>query len=479
MNSYSLLAPVLSLSAFALLLFAHDAWTPEASAGARRAGFWMTLIGVIVSAGLLHAPLGPDALFARQMLVWDGLSFFFSWITLLTLLFVILLSCSHDEFEGLRMSAYYGLLLLAAAGLLFLVSSNDFIMIFLGIELFGVPSFILAGYLRTKERSSEAAVKLFLIGAFSTAMLLYGVTILYGISGSTSLTQLRDHGSMLQTMAPLALLGVFFVIVSFGFKIALVPFHMWVPDVFEGAPKPIAALLSVAPKVAGAAIALRVFNLILPSSGLAFITILAALAAITMTIGNIIGLQQSNVIRLLAYSSIAHMGYLLLGLVGGGDLGLTGAYLYGWVYLFMNLGAFAIVISLSKSLGSDDLSAYAGLAKRSPLTAALLTLFLVSLAGIPPTAGFIAKFYVFLAAFQSGWVWLVALAALNSVISVAYYFKIIHQMYFRPPAGTQPLEVGLSGRLTLAVTSFVTLLLGVAPQYFVQAVQKLTVMPKP
>src|SRR5205823_3794081 len=161
------------------------------------------------------------------------------------------------------------------------------------------------------------------------------------------------------------------------------------------------------------------------------------------------GLQQTNVIRLLAYSSIAHMGYLLLGLVGGGELGVTGAYLYGWVYLFMNLGAFAVVISLSKSLGSDDISAYAGLGQRAPVMAALLTLFLVSLAGIPPTAGFVAKFYVFLAAFQSGWIWLVALGALNSVISVAYYFKIVQQMYFRPASGTAPLPLGASERLTL------------------------------
>src|SRR4029077_1644004 len=198
---------------------------------------------------------------------------------------------------------------------------------------------------------------------------------------------------------------------------------MWVPDVFEGAPKPVAALLSVAPKIAGAAIAMRVFTLVLPHPELGYLTVLAGIAALTMTLANIVGLQQTNVIRLLAYSSIAHMGYLMLGIVGGGDLGLTAVHLYGWVYLFMILGAFAIVISLSNALGSDDLSAYAGLAKRSPLMAALLTLFLASLAGIPPTAGFIAKFYVFLAAFQSGWIWLVALAAFNSVISVGYYFR--------------------------------------------------------
>jgi len=478
-NTYTLLAPLFVLSAFAFLLLGVDAMVKQPSAASRRLSFWLTIVGLIAAAVTLGSPAGGSVLFARQMLVWDGLSYVFSWVTLLTVLFVTLLSNSFSDFDGLRMSTYYALLLLAAAGLIFLVSSNDFLMIFLGIELFGVPSFILAGYLRHQERSSEAAIKLFLIGAFSSAMLVYGIAILYGVTGSTSLSQLQDHSASLQVMAPLGLLAIFFVIVSFGFKIALVPFHMWVPDVFEGAPKPVAALLSVAPKVAGAAIALRVFNLILPTSGLGFITVLAVLAGITMTVGNIIGLQQTNIVRLLAYSSIAHMGYLLLGLVGGGDLGVTGAYMYGWVYLFMNMGAFAVVISLSKTLGSDELPAYAGLAKRSPLMAALLTLFLISLAGIPPTAGFIAKFYVFLAAYQAGWKWLVVLGAFNSVISAGYYFKIIHQMYFRAPAETQPLNLALSERLTLAATSFFTLFLGLAPQIFVVTAQAFSVAPKP
>jgi len=479
MNSYHLLAPIFSLSAFAFLLFGVDAWTKEPTPGTRRISFWLAVLGLGVSAAVVQSPLVTGSLFARQMLIWDGLSYFFTWITLLTLFFVVLLSDNFADFDGLRMSTYYGLLLLAGAGLIFLVSSNDFLMIFLAIELFGVPSFIVAGYLRHQERSSEAAIKLFLISAFSSAMLVYGIALLYGITGSTSLTQLHENYALLQTMAPLGLLAIFFVLVSFGFKIALVPFHMWVPDVFEGAPKPVAALLSVAPKVAGAAIALRVFNLVLPQSGLGFFTILAVLAALTMTVGNIIGLQQTNVVRLLAYSSIAHMGYLLLGLVGGGELGMTGVYMYGWVYLFMNLGAFAVVISLSKSLGSDDLSAYAGLSKRSPILAALLTLFFISLSGIPPTAGFVAKFYVFLSAFQSGWIWLVALAAFNSVISVGYYFKVVHQMYFRAPEGTQPLVLGPSERLTLAATSFFTLFLGLAPQFFVSTFQALAVAPKP
>ena len=259
-------------------------------------------------------------------------------------------------------------------------------------------------------------------------------------------------------------MAIFFILVSFGFKIALVPFHMWVPDAFEGAPTPVAAFLSVAPKVAGIAIALRVFNLNLPSAQLGAVHVLAILAALTMTIANVIGLQQTNVVRLLAYSSIAHMGYMLLGLIAGTATGTASVYFYGGAYLFMNLGAFAIVICVANALHSNDLTAFAGLGKRAPFLSALLVLFLISLAGVPPTAGFIAKFYIFWAAFSAGWTWLVVLAAVNSVISVGYYFKILRAMYFQAPVSEAPIEINPSMRLTLAVTSFVTLFAGLFPQ---------------
>jgi NADH-quinone oxidoreductase subunit N len=346
-------------------------------------------------------------------------------------------------------------------------------MIFLSIELFGVPAFILTGYLRHQERSSEAAIKFFLIGAFSSAMLAYGISLIYGLIGSTSLLQLHQNLPLLQDKAPLALLIVFFLIVSFGFKIALVPFHMWVPDVFEGAPTPIAAFVSVAPKIAGAAIAVRVLGLTLAGSNLGILNVVAVLAVLTMTVANIIGLQQTNIVRLLAYSSIAHMGYLLLGLVASSSMGLSSVYIYGWAYLFMNMGAFAVVISLGNETNSQELSSYAGMAKRAPFVSALLVLFLVSLAGLPPTAGFLAKFYVFSSAFQSHWTWLVLAAAVNSVISIGYYFKILHAMYFQKSATETPIVMPLSARFTLAVTSFFTLFIGVFPQIYMVKSQSL------
>jgi NADH-quinone oxidoreductase subunit N len=469
-----LFAPVVALSGFAFVLFGLDAMASRANEGLKRASFWVALAGLLVTALLIPDPgSGGGTLFGRQMLIWDGLSYFLSWIVVLTVFFVILLSEKYRDFSDLRLSAYLGLLNLAAIGLIFLSAANDFLMIFLSIELFGVPSFILVGYLRRQARSSEAAIKLFLIGAFSSAMLAYGISILYGITGSTSLTMLHANLPLLVARTPLATLAILFIVVSFGFKIALVPFHMWVPDAFEGAPMPIAALLSVAPKIAGAAIALRVFNLTLTPPAPGALNILAALAVLTMTIANVIGLQQTRVIRLLAYSSIAHMGYLLLGIVAGTPMGMASVYVYGWVYLFMNLGAFAIVIALSNALGSDEISAYAGLSRRSPRLSVLLVLFLVSLAGIPPTAGFVAKFSVFAAAYEAGWKWLVVAGAINSVISVGYYFKIAHAMYFKKSEAMGPIELSFSTLGTLGVASFFTLLLGFSPQYYLLKAQSL------
>ena len=249
------------------------------------------------------------------------------------------------------------------------------------------------------------------------------------------MTSLQSGAWLAPDKAPLALVAIFFILVSFGFKIALVPFHMWVPDAFEGrAHRRSRLFFRWRPKSPAWRSPCAFLISHLPSAQLGAVNVLALLAALTMTIANVIGLQQTNVVRLLAYSSIAHMGYLLLGLIAGGTTGISSVYFYGGAYLFMNLGAFAVVICLANALRSSDLSAFAGLGKRAPLLSALFALFLVSLAGVPPTVGFVAKFYIFWAAFNAGWTWLVVLAAVNSVISVGYYFKILRAMYFEEPA---------------------------------------------
>ncbi len=478
MTSLRLISPILALTGFALALFGVDAFANPSTAKRSPLSFALAIVGLITGALLIPCmDFNTPLVFGRGMLVADGLSFALSWISLLTTLLAVMLSEQDRALAGTSRAVYYGMLLLSATGLLVAVSANDFIMIFLSIEMVGIPAFILTAYLKKSQKSGEAAMKFFLIGAFSSAMLVYGASILYGITGSTSLTVLQQSTALLQEKAPLTLLAVFFILVSFGFKIALVPFHMWVPDTFEGAPIPIAGFLSAAPKMAGIALAIRVFGFTLPSGPLGAIMILAILAGLTMTIANVIGLQQKNVVRLLAYSSIAHMGYALLGLVAGGTDGIASIYLYGLIYLFMNLGAFTVVSLVSNAQDSTDLSAFAGLAKRAPALSAILVLFLISLAGLPPTAGFVAKFYVFSATYNAGWFWLLVIAAVNSVISVGYYFKILHAMYFQAPADTTPIELPLQGRMVLAVTSFVTVFLGVAPNVGLTNVRKLIAVP--
>lgn len=477
--SLRLIAPVLTLSGFAFVLFLMDAFSKEASPATRRMSFWTALVGLLAAGALIQCPGTTGSAFGRQMMLWDGLAYFLSGISVVTAILVLLVGESYSLFNGLRMSAYYGLLLLSVAGLQLIAASNDFIMIFIAIELIGVPSFILTGYLRGEERSNEAAIKFFLIGAFSTAMLAYGVSILYGLTGATSISALVASPTIWQSHAGLAMMAVFFIIVSFGFKIALVPFHMWVPDAFDGAPAPIAGYLSVGPKIAGVAIALRVFTLTLAGAHPEPITVLAILAALTMTIANVIGLQQTNLIRLLAYSSIAHMGYILLGLIAGGELGGTGVYIYGAAYLFMNLGVFAVAIPVISLSGSSEIKAFSGLSARAPALAALLVFFIVSLAGLPPTAGFVAKFFVFSAAFKANWLWLVIVAGVNSVISVGYYFKVFHAMYFSKATDTRPIPVAYTTKAALLVTGLATLVIGISPNKLIRGAERLLEGPAP
>ncbi len=477
-QSFRLCAPALVLSGFSFLLFAIDAFRSKNLRTSSQVSFWTAIAGLLAAGALLPCRGFDTAiLYGKGMLVADGLSVFMSWIAILSTFLVVLLSDQDEAHAGPSSAVYFGMLLLSATGLLMAASSYDFLMIFLAIEMVGIPAFILTGFNRNSQKSGEAAIKFFLIGAFSSAMLAFGISLLYGLVGSTSLSALQQSMPALQERSTIALLAFFFIIVSFGFKIALVPFHMWVPDAFEGAPTPIAAYLSVAPKMVGVALAVRVFNMALPEIPLGLFHLLSILAALTMTIANVIGLQQRNVVRLLAYSSIAHMGYVLLGVVAGGTSGLLSIYIYGWIYLFMNLGAFAIVICLSRVQHSSDLSAYEGLAKRSPILSALLVLFLVSLAGLPPTAGFVAKFYVFAAIYEAGRLPLLLIAAVNSVIAVGYYFKILHAMYFKEPNFQGDIRLPLSTRFVLAVTSFVTLFWGLAPQAGVAHLKKFIQQP--
>ncbi|MBK8574868.1 MAG: NADH-quinone oxidoreductase subunit N [Elusimicrobia bacterium] len=301
------------------------------------------------------------------------------------------------------------------------MSATDFLMILIAIELISLSSFVLTGFCLDDQRSSEAALKYFVVGAFSTGIMVFGMSILYGVTGGTSLVSLTGEGAALFPVLPLAG-ALFFILAGFGFKLALVPFHMWAPDVYEGAPTPITAFLSVAPKAAAFGMMIRFFQ---NHGGLHVTVLLAVLSALTMTVGNLAALRQTNVKRLLAYSSVAQMGYVMMGIVAGGSIGIQSVLVYLAAYLFMNLGAFSSVIAVGEDARTESIEGFSGLASRSLPLALMTTVFLLSLTGIPPLVGFIGKFSLFSATLQTqGLVWLAVVGAVNSVISLAYYFPL-------------------------------------------------------
>jgi NADH-quinone oxidoreductase subunit N len=345
-----------------------------------------------------------------------------------------------------------------------MASGIDLITSFIGLETMAVSFYILAGFIKPNQRSNEAAVKYFLLGAFSLGVLLYGMSLLYGISGTTQLrvmaTAFAGH-----ERDPLLILAVILVVAGLGFKIAAVPFHMWAPDVYEGAPTPVTAFLSVGSKAASFAMLLRIFLEGVPSMSPDWRLLFEVLAILTMTVGNLAALTQSNIKRMLAYSSIAHAGYLLIGLVAGTGRGVAAMMIYLLVYSFMQMGAFAVVVMLRRrDVVGEDLKDFSGLSARSPFAAFAMLIFMLSLGGIPPTAGFMGKFWLFSAAIESGYYWLAVIGVVNSAISLYYYLRLVVFMYLRKETtGSEPeLSPALGFSLGAAVAA--TILLGLYPR---------------
>jgi NADH-quinone oxidoreductase subunit N len=377
-----------------------------------------------------------------------------------------LLSCalSMHYLDELRINhgEFYALILFATSGMMLLVAAIDMLPVFLGLELMSIPIYVLAGFDRRRLRSNESAMKYFLIGSFASAILLYGVALLYGVSGSTSFAGIRAG---FDPANPLALAGLAFVVVGFAFKISSVPFHQWTPDVYEGAPSAVTAFMSVTVKLAAFAAFVRVLTLSFEPLGDLLGNILWVLAAATVVVGNLMAVIQENIKRLLAYSSIAHAGYLLIGFVPGTASGYSAVVFYLIAYLFMNLGAFGVVVALAnRGQDCERMSSFAGLAQRRPGLAALMTLFMVSLAGIPGTAGFTGKFLIFKSAVDAGQVPLAILGVLMSVVSVYYYLRVPVLMYMRDPSDEVP-RLGLdSGEIAvLTICAAGVLYLGLFP----------------
>ena len=468
-----LFIPELSLAAFAVIVILLDLVI-------QRKG-WLVVVslaGIVVSAGFTLAMWGgsSQAIF-NNMLAVDNFALFFKLLFLGIAALIILSSVDYVSKFARFQGEYYALILISTLGMMLMAATAELISLYIALELTSISLYVLVGFLKD-SKSSEASLKYLLLGAVASAILLYGMALVFGFTGKT---QLGEIAQVIQNMpsqtllaSPALILGIVLLIAGFGFKMAAIPFHMWVPDVYEGAPTPITAYLSVASKAAGFAIILRVFYSAfgLPQwLSLDWGLTIAVLAAIGMTLGNVAAIPQTNIKRMLGYSSIAQAGYLMIGLATVGFspaadiLGRSGVLFFLASYALTNLGAFIAIIAISNKLNSDQIKDYSGMFKRAPFLALALTLCLISLIGMPPAAGFMAKFYIFSAAVQHNLLWLVIIAVINSVISAYYYLRVVKVMWLGEPASEEKVPSSVALRVSLALSCLGVLLLGIIPGF--------------
>ena len=420
------------------------------------------------------ASSGPLDGFHGTVMV-DGFSVFFNWIFLVAALIVSVVSYRYLENAGEHHGEYYSLILFAQCGMYFLATGTDLVTLFVGLELMALSFYVMVGFLRSEKRSNEAAMKYLLLGAFSSGFLAYGFSVLYGIAHSTRLTEVAAAVASRGLWDPVVYLALITTSVGLLFKVAAAPFHMWAPDAYEGAPTTVTAYLSVASIAASFAFLLRLFyGQMAPFAGLREVwgPILAVVAVVTMTVGNLAAINQSNVKRLLAYSSISHAGYMLLGLVAGNERGITGIAVYVMVYTFMNLGAFLVLVALRRQkIIGDEMDDISGLMKKSPGYAVLMLIFLLSLAGIPPTAGFLGKYYIFLSLIEARQYTLAVIATLYAAVAIYYYFRIVKSMFVSELREKEPMATSFGMRLALTVSGVMTLVIGLYPEPFLKLAQ--------
>ena len=465
-----LLAPELSLAATAVVLILLDLFIEKKGVLAI-----LSIIGLAVSAGFAIALWGTSEAAFNGMLSVDNFALFFKLLFLGIAALVILASVDYAPKFSRFQGEYHALIILSALGMMLMAASAELITIYIALELASISLYVLAGFLKD-PKSTESSIKYLLLGATSSAVLLYGMALVFGSTGTTQLAELSQAVQNLGATGvgdnPALMLGAVLLIAGFGFKIAAVPFQMWVPDVYEGAPTPITGYLSVASKAAGFAIILRVFfsafgtpEWLSMNWGLVF----ASLAAIGMTVGNMSALPQTNIKRMFGYSSIAQAGYLLVGLAAMGVGAATSTLNQSTVMFFLlsysmaNLGAFIAIIAITNKINSDLIADFSGMSKRAPVLALGLTLCLISLIGMPPAAGFMAKFYIFSGAVQSDLLWLVIIAVINSVISAFYYLRVVKVMWLGEPASTEKVPSSGALRVALAITCLGVLFLGILP----------------
>ncbi len=452
------LVPEIALLAVAVVaLFAHVFMR---RGGARAAGL-ISFFGLFLVLWLqILAPAGGP-LYSGTLMA-DGFSFFFKVIVLLAAALTVVLSFRFFDVECDEPGEVYYLLLFAVAGMMFTVSATDLITFYVAFELFAIVSYVLAGIFKKERRSAEAGLKYFILGILSSAVMLLGMALLYGLSGQTAFD--RVAAAIGSADPRLAVTAMLLLLVGIFFKMALVPFHMWTPDVYEGAPTPLVAFLSTAPKTAVFAVAIRLLLTVFAPLESQWRLVIGLVAVLSMFWGNVAALHQENIKRMMAYSSIAHAGYMAIGLVALGPRGIQAVLFYLFAYLFMNTAAFALVLVVQARGGfGERVSDLAGLARRQPLLSAAVVVLLLSLTGIPPTAGFMGKYYLFNAAVQMKFYWLAVAGALNSVISLFYYFRIGRAIFMEEPNGPTTVDHSLYARAVLAVCVALLLVFGVLP----------------
>ena len=465
--------PEIFLSVLAMALLLINVFIPS---GQKSYLGYISFIGVVAAAVLVGAGWGGMIESFSGSVVLDNFATFFKMIFLISAGLAILISDQYMEREGCNHGELYPLILFTVVGMMLMASGTDLMTIFLGLEVMSVSLYVLAGFNRDNPKSNEAGLKYFLLGAFSTGFLLYGMALIYGATGTTRIAKIAAMvGQMTLPSANIMLLaGMLLMLTGFAFKIAAAPFHMWTPDVYEGAPTPMTAFMSAGPKAAGFAAALRILLVALPTMQVEWSQLLWILAVMTMTVGNITALRQDNIKRMLAYSSIAHAGYALVGFAAGNATGTAGILFYMLSYAFMNIGAFAIIILVGKKgEANGNVMDFAGFGFKHPVLAVVMSVFLFSLAGMPPTAGFIGKFYLFSGAIQKGYLWLAIIGVLNSAASVYYYLRVMVYMYMKEP--TEEFEwtqVSAPIALSLVISVAGTLIPGIVPSVILQYAQQ-------
>lgn len=465
--SYYLLLPEIIVTLTALCVLAIGALLPEDRQGSLG---YFAILGLIISLLLTFTLSGVNQTAFSNMFILDPFSLFFKRVFIVVASIIILTSIDYTKREfRIGIGEYYFIILLATVGMMFLASAVELVTLFISIELLSVSSYILVAYLREKK-SAEAGLKYLLYGVPASAVLLYGLSIIFALTGHTDFASIKDAVNRSASGGdPFLIIGLVLVIGGLCFKAAVVPFHMWAPDVYEGAPTPITAFLAAGSKAAALAVILRMFLVVFVPVKAGWIVFFIILSILSMGLGNLAAIPQTNIKRMLAYSSIGHVGYILIGLICATEMAASSILFYIVVYALAIISAFTVVVIVSPKIGSDEIKDYAGLSKRSPFLALVLLVSLVSLAGIPPLAGFVGKFYLFAAAIEHNLLWLVLIAIICSVISIYYYFQIVKSVYLLDPGDTSSIPVPAPLFLMLSAITVSLFIVGIFPNTFLRA----------